>query len=107
MSEPQRNHGDVNAGLKQVNGGGVPQHMWSDALLADRGACPTGPIGVFGYQLSHSVMAERPTTPTHENRGMGIGILLSDPGTKHRDGLAGQRSAAFLAALAETPDMRT
>ena len=52
VAEPERDHGDVDAGVQQPHGGGVPQDVRRDVLVVQGRAGLGGGGGVFGERRS-------------------------------------------------------
>ena len=105
VPEPERNHGDVDAGLQQCHGGGMPQHVGRDSLAAQRGGRRLCGSGVPGHEKFDGVPAEGPAAAGGDQRAGRLAADLFQPGPQQPGDLRGERGAAFLAALAGAPDV--
>ena len=100
MSEPQRDHGGVDAGVKQPHRGGVAQDVRRDRLGGQRRAALGGVGGVLGDPAGERFAGERRAGAGREQGIGGRTGTFGEPHTEHRGGLLGQRGDPLLAALA-------
>jgi len=73
--------GAVDAGLEQLDGGGVPQDVWGDALCFERRAVGSRSVGVLVYEALDGVAAELATPPTRKHNVVALSILFTEPVT--------------------------
>src|SRR5262245_39315999 len=85
----------------------MPQHVGRNDLAAERGACRLGGLGVPGDEQLDCVAAERLAAAGREDRAARLAATLIQPGAERPGDLGGDRGAAFFAALARTPDVRS
>src|SRR5271156_1178475 len=66
MSQPQRDHGDVDARLKQRHRRTMPNHVWRHSLLLQSGATGGCPLDCFPQQQMDSKSCQRLSASARE-----------------------------------------
>ena len=106
VAEPEGDDRGVDAAPQQRHGGGVPERVRGDVLLLDRRAAGLGRGCVLGDEPFDGVAGEPAAGPGGEQRAVGGGAELGEPGPEHPDGLGGERGCPVFAALAVAADVR-
>ena len=68
VAQPERDHGTVDAVVKQVHRQRVPQHVGRHVFTGQRGAVTTGDCKVLGEQILQAVTAQRPAEGGRKGR---------------------------------------
>ena len=105
MAQPDRYQGPVNAGLKQLHGRGVAQHVRRHALFRERGTLVLSRCDVYGQGVLHGIGAESPAVTTGEQEARLVATLFIGPGFQHSHCRSGQRRASFLSSFALTANV--
>ena len=105
VSEPERDHRQVDAGGSEQHRAGVPErvrrHAFGDQRRALGGCC----LGVLGEQPGDGVRAERRSAASGEQRVLGNALALGEPDPQDCLGFLGQGRAPLFPALARHPEM--
>lgn len=101
MSEPVTNGDEVDAGLKEMDGGAVAHDMGMNPLEGESRSRGLGKFGVFVQEVSDSETGERLAAliPEDPLRRVRIKTQLVDERPQLVAGLGPQGTEAFLAAL--------
>ena len=105
MSQPNRDHGSIDAGLQHFHGCGVAQNMWTNVFFGERRTYLLCSLSVFGHEMLNRVGTESSASRAREQETRCILSLVFDPGIKDRCGRLRQRSATFLSALSFATDV--
>jgi integrase/recombinase XerD len=105
MAEPQRDDAAVGAGLKQLHGRRVAQHVRCHMLVAQSRTALTGPIHVLGHKIVHAVGAEAMAARAGKDDRLILGGDLAQPGPQDISRRSGQRRRSLLATLAKDANM--
>jgi len=103
VSEPQRDHGGVDAGVQEPHRGGVAQDVWRDRLGGQRRAALGG---MLCDPAGERFAAQRRAGAGREQRLGGRAAAFGQPRAQDRRRLFGQRGDALLAALADGGGVR-
>ena len=68
VPQPERDHGAIDAMLKQVHGGGVAKYMRGDFLPLERRAGLLGNMGVLGDETLDRIAAKSAATDAGKDR---------------------------------------
>jgi len=105
VSEPERDHRAVDAGLEELHRSGVPKDVRRDPLTVERGASLRRGRHMASQQALYGVWAESAAMDVGEQLRRAAQSCLLEPGRERMARLTGERSASLLAALAEAADM--
>jgi len=79
VSEPERDDGDVGAGVEEAHGGGVPEGVHGDVFAVQRSAADAGGVEVAGEAVFDGVVAELCPGAGREQRMAGLTAALGKP----------------------------
>jgi integron integrase len=105
VAEPQRDDAAVGAGLQQLHGCRVAQHVRGHMLVAQTQAALTGPIDMLGQQVVNAVWAEAIAARAGKDDRFVLGSNLAQPSSQDMGRRLGQWRRALLAALAQDANM--
>ena len=80
VAEPERDHGGVDAGVEELHGRSVSEHVGCDGFEA-------GGVGVLLDEPFDGVAAHADTGAGGEEGVVGVAAALIEPGLEHGDGL--------------------
>jgi hypothetical protein len=79
VPEPERDDGDVGAGVEEAHGGGVPEGVHGDVLAAQRSTADARGVEVAGQAELDGVVAEACPGAGREQRIAGLTAALFQP----------------------------
>ena len=107
MSEPESNHGAVDAILEKVHCCGMPQRMWTYVLTLKGLAFVCGDGDVFLHQAFNGIAAELSASDADKERIVRTAMALPYPGFQHFCRFWTKRCASMFSALSLAVDMGT
>jgi hypothetical protein len=105
VPQPESDHAEVDAAMKQGHSGGVAESVRSNLLGNKRRAVAPGCLDVAGYEPLHCVGTEWAATRGWKQRGFGPTRLPRKPLLQDGGHVRAQWRAAQFPALAQTADV--
>src|SRR4029434_2104746 len=99
MTEPERNDGDVDTSLQQMQSRGMPQHMWRNALHTQAGTCDCRLLDSFLEEIIDAFACKGPSPGTGKGDGIAALPQFIKPRLEDLAGLGPQWHRALLTSF--------